>query len=107
MLASYDPTMITVAAMSTYATAYMIFEAVGKGVAATGRLLTSVSYGEEDGRSMTAIMKTIFTKRLLLMFGRASRPAKCPRYRVMPGANVFSADFSAVRAFKFPVNHIF
>jgi Na+-driven multidrug efflux pump len=66
LLADYDPTMISVAAMSTYAIAIMIFESVGKGVAAAGRLTTSVSYGEEDGRSITAIMKTVFTKGLLI-----------------------------------------
>jgi hypothetical protein len=43
LLADYDPTMISVAAMSTYAIAIMIFESVGKGVAAAGRLTTSVS----------------------------------------------------------------
>ena len=69
LLANYDPTMISVAAMSTYAITIMIFESVGKGIAATGRLLTSVCYGEEDGRSMTAVMKTIFTKGLLITFG--------------------------------------
>ena len=66
MLAAYDPTMINVAAMSTYAITIMIFESVGKGVAASGRLLTSVCYGEEDGRSITSVMKTVFTKGLLI-----------------------------------------
>ena len=66
MLAAYDPTMMAVAAMSTYAITIMIFESVGKGVAASGRLLTSVCYGEEDGRSITSVMKTVFTKGLLI-----------------------------------------
>ena len=66
LLAAYDPTLVAIAAMSTYATAIMIFESVGKGVAATGRLLTSVSYGEEDGRSITTVMKTVFTKGILI-----------------------------------------
>ena len=69
LLAGYDPTMISVAAMSTYALSMQIFESVGKGVAATGRLITSVCYGEEDGRSMTAVMKTVFTKGLLIAAG--------------------------------------
>ena len=69
LLAAYDPTMIAVAAMSTYAITIMIFESVGKGIAATGRLLTSVCYGEEDGRSMATVMKTIFTKGLLITLG--------------------------------------
>ena len=64
MLAAYDPTMINVAAMSTYAITIMIFESVGKGVAASGRLLTSVCYGEEDGRSITSVMKTADALRL-------------------------------------------
>ncbi len=63
--------MIAVAAMSTYAIASMIFESAGKGIAATGRLLTSVSYGEEDGRSITSVMKTVFTKGLLITLGSA------------------------------------
>ncbi len=71
LLAVYDPTMMAVAAMSTYALASMIFESVGKGVAATGRLLTSVCYGEEDGRSITSVMKTVFTKGLLITLGSA------------------------------------
>ena len=66
LLATYDPTMIAVAAMSTYAIAIMIFESVGKGIAAAGRLLTSVCYGEEDGRSIASVMKTVFTKGLLI-----------------------------------------
>ena len=41
LLAGYDPTMIAVAAMSTYALSMQIFESVGKGIAATGRLITS------------------------------------------------------------------
>ncbi len=69
LLASYDPTMIAVAAMSTYAVIVRIFESVGKGVAAAGRLLTSVCYGEEDGRSMTSVMKTVFTKGLVITVG--------------------------------------
>lgn len=63
----YDPTMISVAAISTYAMTLMIFESIGKGVAASGRLLASVSYGEEDGRSMTAIMKLVFSKGMLIV----------------------------------------
>ena len=66
LMAAYDPTMICVAVMSTYSMTMMIFESVGKGVAAAGRLLTSVSYGEEDGRSITFIMKTVFTKGLII-----------------------------------------
>ena len=66
LMAAYDPTMICVAVMSTYSMTMMIFESVGKGVAATSRLLTSVSYGEEDGRSITSIMKTVFTKGLMI-----------------------------------------
>ena len=66
LMAAYDPTMIGVAVMSTYTMTMMIFESVGKGVAATGRLLTSVSYGEEDGRSISFIMKTILTKGLII-----------------------------------------
>ena len=66
LLATYDPTMIAVAAMSTYAIAIMIFESVGKGIAAAGRLLTSVCYGEEDGHSITSVMKTVFTKGVLI-----------------------------------------
>ena len=66
LLGKYDPTMICVAAMSTVMLANMIFESFGKGVAATGRLLSSVSYGEEDGRSITDIMKSVFTKGLLI-----------------------------------------
>ncbi len=62
LLAAYDPTMIAVAAMSTYAISFMIFESVGKGIAAAGRLLTSVCYGEQDGRSITSVMKTVFQK---------------------------------------------
>lgn len=64
---AYDPTMISVAAISTYAMTLMIFESIGKGVAASGRLLVSVSYGEEDGRSMTAIMKLVFSKGMLIV----------------------------------------
>ena len=66
-LNAYDPTMISVAAISTYAMTLMIFESVGKGVAASGRLLASVSYGEEDGRSMTAIMNLVFSKGMLIV----------------------------------------
>ena len=66
LLASYDPTMVCVAAISTYVIVMMIFESVGKGVASAGRILTSVSYGEEDVHSITAIMKTVFTKGLLI-----------------------------------------
>ena len=66
LVAAYDPTMTAVAALSTYVMVLMIFESVGKGVAASGRLLTNISYGEEDGRSITAIMKTVFTKGLLI-----------------------------------------
>ncbi len=72
LLAAYDPTMIAVAAMSTYSIAIMIFESVGKGIAAAGRILTSVCYGEEDGRSMTAIMRTVFTKGLLIALAAAA-----------------------------------
>ena len=72
LLAGYDPTMIAVAAMSTYSITIMIFESVGKGVAAAGRILTSVCYGEEDGRSMAAVMKTVFTKGLLITLGAAA-----------------------------------
>lgn len=69
LLGAYDPTMIAVAAMSTYTMSMMVFESVGKGIASTGRLLTSVSYGEEDGRSIAAVMKTVFTKGLLITLG--------------------------------------
>lgn len=72
LLAKYDPTMIAVAAMSTYAVTVRIFESVGKGVAAAGRLLTSVCYGEEDGHSMTSVMKTVFTKGLLITVGTSA-----------------------------------
>ena len=68
-LATHDPTMIAVAAMSTYAITIMIFESVGKGVAASGRLITSVCYGEEDGHAITSVMKTIFTKGILIAVG--------------------------------------
>ena len=68
LLASYDPTMVAVAAISTYVIVMMIFESVGKGVASAGRILSSVSYGEEDGKSITTIMKTVFTKGLLVSF---------------------------------------
>ena len=43
-----------------------IFESVGKGIAAACKLLTSVCYGEEDGRSITSVLKTVFTKGLLI-----------------------------------------
>ena len=69
LLAGYDPTMIAVAAMSTYALSMQIFESVGKGIAATGRLITSVCYGEEDGRTMSAVMKIVFTKGLMIAAG--------------------------------------
>lgn len=69
LLAGYDPTMIAVAAMSTYALSMQIFESFGKGVAATGRLISSVCYGEEDGRSMSAVMKIVFTKGLMIAAG--------------------------------------
>ena len=66
LLAGYDPTMISVAAMSTYALVMRMFESVDNGIAAAGRLVTSVCYGEEDGRSISNVMKTVFTKGLLL-----------------------------------------
>ena len=66
LLAAYDPSMVAIAAVSTYAISMMVFESVGKGIAGTGRLLASVYYGEEDGRSLTSLMKTIFTKGLLI-----------------------------------------
>ena len=68
LLAVYDPTMVSVAAVSTYIIVLMIFESIGRGVASAGRILTSVSYGEEDGNSITRIMKTVFTKGLLIAF---------------------------------------
>ena len=68
LLVSYDPSMTCVAAMSTYVIVFMIFESVGKGVASGGRILTSVSYGEQDAHSIMAIMKTVFTKGLLIAF---------------------------------------
>ncbi len=71
LLASYDPTMISVAAISTYIIVMMIFESIGKGVASAGRILSSVSYGEEDAHSITTIMKTVFTKGLPIAFGAA------------------------------------
>ena len=71
LLASYDPTMVSVAAVSTYVIVLMIFESVGRGVASAGRILTSVSYGEEDAHSITTIMKTVFTKGLPIALGTA------------------------------------
>ena len=66
LLAAYDPTMIAIAAISTYAISMVVFESVGKGIAGAGRLLTSVYYGEEDDRSLIYLIKTIFTKGILI-----------------------------------------
>ena len=90
-LNAFDPTMISVAAISTYAMTLMIFESVGKGIAASGRLLASVSYGEEDGRSMTAIMKLVFSKGMLIVL------AACALTFLLssPMASLFYADTSS------------
>ena len=66
LMVAYDPAMASLAALSTYSITIIIFESFGKGVAAAGRLLTSICFGEEDGRSITSVMKTVFTKGLLI-----------------------------------------
>jgi Na+-driven multidrug efflux pump len=87
-LNAYDPTMISVAAISTYAMTLMIFESVGKGVAASGRLLASVSYGEEDGRSMTAIMNLVFSKGMLIVLAACALTF----FLASPMTSLFYAD---------------
>ena len=67
LLGRYDPTMISVAAIASYTMLSMVFESFGKGVAAAGRILTSMFYGEEDGRSITKVIRTVFTKGILLV----------------------------------------
>ena len=62
LMAAYDPTMISVAAIASYTMLSMVFEAFGKGIAAAGRIMTSLFYGEEDGNSITKVIKTIFSK---------------------------------------------
>ena len=87
-LNAYDPTMISVTAISTYAMTLMIFESVGKGVAASGRLLASVSYGEEDGRSMTAIMNLVFSKGMLIVLAACALTF----FLASPMTSLFYAD---------------
>ena len=66
LLGAYDPTMIAVAAIASYNMLSLVFESVGKGLAAAGRIMSSLCYGEEDGRSMATVFKTIFTKGVLI-----------------------------------------
>lgn len=67
LLGTYDPTMISVAAIASYTMLSLVFESFGKGVAATGRIMTSLFYGEEDGRSITEVIKIIFSKGSLIV----------------------------------------
>ena len=62
LTAAYDPTMISIAAIASYTMLSLIFESFGKGIAAAGRIMTSLFYGEEDPRSITEVLKTIFSK---------------------------------------------
>ena len=84
----YDPTMISVAALSTYVMTMMIFESVGKGVATSGRLLVSVSYGEKDSSSILTIMKLVFSRGMLIVL------AACALTFLLssPMAGLFYAD---------------
>ncbi len=67
LLGTYDPTMISVAVIASYTMLSMVFESFGKGIAAAGRIMTSLCYGEEDGRSITKVIRTIFTKGMLIV----------------------------------------
>ncbi len=67
LLGTYDPTMISVAAIASYTMLSLVFESFGKGIAAAGRIMTSLCYGEEDGRSITKVIKTIFSKGTLIV----------------------------------------
>lgn len=67
LTATYDPTMISVAAVASYTMLSLVFESFGKGVAAAGRIMTSLFYGEEDARSITKVIKIIFSKGSLIV----------------------------------------
>ena len=61
MLAEHA-TLEAVAALATFNMVYILFSAMVSGISTTGRILASVSYGEEDRRSLTLLMRTILTK---------------------------------------------
>ncbi|WP_029201661.1 MATE family efflux transporter [Oribacterium sp. NK2B42] len=61
MLAAHA-TLEAVAALATFNMVYILFSAMVSGISTTGRILASVSYGEEDRRSLTLLMRTILTK---------------------------------------------
>lgn len=88
LLRDYDPTMLSVAAIASYNMLGMIFESVGKGLAATGRLMSSLSYGEEDGKALTQIMKTVFTKGFVLLLLACAAAFLLAE----PAASLFYAD---------------
>ena len=71
-LAAYDPTMMSIAAFSTYTISYMLFQSVAQGTAGAGRMLIGISYGEEDRRSLTLIMKTLLTRGLAIVLAAAA-----------------------------------
>ena len=67
LMGAYDPTMISVAAIASYTMLSLVFESFGKGIAAAGRIMTSLFYGEEDGRSIPRVIRIIFSKGMLIV----------------------------------------
>ena len=72
VMGAYDPTMISVAVLATYTMLSLIFESFGKGIAAAGRIMTSLFYGEEDGRSIVKVIRIIFSKGMLIVLAASA-----------------------------------
>lgn len=71
-LSAYDPTMTAVAALSTFSLSYIIFQAIGQGIASSCRMLTSVCYGEEDRKAVTMVMRTVLGKGTVILAAAAA-----------------------------------